>query len=223
MTPQPKRPAFGTLLASHMAVAALSRRQVEPERDQTGRLARNQSRGARAALCKHLLRRIQGIPPCRRLRARVPHGSAYAAPAAEHPLAGAAAAGFGAGRRHGPRGDQSLPRCRAGSAGRAVPASHHFWHDGEHRRGHDSDHRGDAVGARQSGMGLLCGRREAAAHSGRRSEHAFRAAHGHGENRRQLRRGTGAHHERTGAISGRSGAVLPRWPGSGDRRRQFHA
>ncbi len=169
---------------------------MERERDQASRLDRNQPRGAHAALRQHLLRRIQGISSRRWFRACVSHGSAYAAPAAKRPLAGAARARRSPSGRDGAYADQALPRCGAGSAGCALFAPHHIRHDREYRCGHDADHRGDAVSARQPGLGLFRRRREAAAHSGRRSEHALRAAHGHGENRRQLRRGAGAHHER---------------------------
>ncbi len=60
------------------------------------------------------------------------------------------------------------------------------------------------------GVGLFCRRHEAAAHSGRRSEYAFGGAHGHGEDRRQLCGGDGADVERTSEISCGSSAVLSR-------------
>ena len=126
MTSQPKRPAFGTLLTSHMAVAAYQRRPVEQERDQAGRPDRDQSRRACAALRQHLLRGIQGVSPRGWLRARVSHGPAHSAPAAKRPPAGASRTGCGTGRRHGARRHQSLPRRGAGSAGCAVPASASF-------------------------------------------------------------------------------------------------
>ena len=57
------------------------------------------------------------------------------------------------------------------------------------------------AGARKPGVGLFRRRHEAAAHPGRRREHALGGADGHGEDRRQLRRGDGPHLERAGEVS----------------------
>ncbi len=193
MTAQPQRPAFGTLLTSHMAVATFQGRPLEPERDQTGRADRAESGRACAALRQHLLRGLQGLPPRRRLGARVSHGSAHPAHAAERAATGAAGTGCGAARRHGARGDRALPRCGAGSAGRAVSAAHPVRHDREHRCGGDAHGGGLADRAGEPGVGLFRRRHEAAAHSGRRREHALGGADGHGQDRRQLRRRLGSH------------------------------
>ncbi len=73
--------------------------------------------------------------------------------------------------------------------------------------------------AGEPGMGLFFRRHEAAAHSGRRRKHALGGADGHGQDGRKLCRGLGAHAARPGSIPGRPGAVLSRRTGSGDRAR----
>ena len=87
----------------------VSRRPLERGGDQAGRADRAQPGGARAALCEHVLRGIQGVPSCRRIGPHLPHGPAHRAHAPERAAAGAAGTGRGAARRHGARGHRTLP------------------------------------------------------------------------------------------------------------------
>ena len=89
------------------------------------------------------------------------------------------------GRR--PRAQRS-----AGGARRALPASDAVRHRCEHRRRDLARDRGHAGRAREPGLGLLREGREAASHLRRGAGDAHRLAHGHGQGRRQLRGGARA-------------------------------
>ena len=95
------RPAFGTLLASQMAVALLEGRQMVATRVPQVRDARTVARHPCAALRQRLLRGLQGLPLGGRQRERVPHGPAHRAAAAQRRLPDAAEARRDAGRGHG--------------------------------------------------------------------------------------------------------------------------
>ena len=223
MTSQPQRPAFGTVLASHMAVATYQGGRWGASEIKPVGADRTEPGGACAALREHLLRGLQGVPPRGRFGAHVSHGPAYPAHAPERPAAGAARTGRGAAGRDGARGDHALPRRGAGGAGSAVPAADSVRHHGQHRRGGDPVERCAADGARKSGLGLFRRRHEAAAHPGRRREHALGGPDGHGQDRRQLRCGDGPDLERACEVSGRPSAVLSGRRGAGDRGREFPA
>ncbi len=168
MTAQPQRPAFGTLLTSHMAVATFMKRPLEsPARSSRSR----RSNSAR-------------LRTCCITQAPVSKGSRRSA-APTGPYTSFAWIGIFERMRQSARQlvlpepdaaqlaemvravDQTLPRCGSGSAGRLVSATHSVRHDGKHRRGRDAGGGRHAVGARKSGVGLFCRRREAAAHPGR--------------------------------------------------------
>ena len=110
MTATPQRPAFGSVLASHMASGLIRERPLERHRNQAGRTDLIESGGARAALRQHLLRGFQGFSPRRRFGAHFSHGPAHRAHAPKRAAAGAAGARCGAARRHGAR--RSIARCR---------------------------------------------------------------------------------------------------------------
>jgi len=195
MTPQPKRPAFGTLLTSHMAVTHYPRWQVEPERDQAGRLDRNQSRGAHAALCQHLLRRIQGIPPRRWFRACVRMDrhmqrllqSARLLVLPEPDVAQVADMVRSLIKRCRDAVPEApgalycvrlfLVRRRISARPRPRPPRPCWWYC--------ASPVWDYFAGGEKPLRILVDDQK----------HALRAAHGHGENRRQLRRRIGAHHE----------------------------
>ncbi len=109
MTSQPQRPAFGTLLTSHMAVAtyqggAWSRSEIKP-------VAPLELSPAAHVLhyASSCFEGFQGIPPRRRIHTYLSHGSAYSANAAKRAAIGVARTGCRAARRHGACRDQSLP------------------------------------------------------------------------------------------------------------------
>ena len=120
--------------------------------------------------------------------------------------------------RHRPRARRS-----ARGAGRAVPAPDAVRHRRLDRRRHVARDRGDAGRAREPGLGLLREGREAAAHLRRGEADAHLDADGPGQGRRQLRGGARPDARGAPAAPGRPGRVLPGRFGAGDRRRQFPA
>ena len=224
MTAQPQRPAFGTVLTSHMAVAAYhggrwSEAEIKPvapiELSPAAHVLHYASTCfegfkafRRADGSIHIFRMDRHIQRMRQSARQLVLPEPDAAQLADMVRAR----------------DRALPRRRAGGAGCAVLAADSVRHHGEHRGGGDAGQRCTAAGAREPGLGLLRRRHEAAAHSGRRREHALaRRRWAWSRPAAIMPRRWARRLQRTGEIPGRSGAVLSGRPGAGDRCRQLSA